>query len=277
MVIDGHAHACGRYLNKDKIIEYLDNHGIDKVVLCSGELGSRINYHIPYFSKIFQRERFVYLFNGFIWLITRIVGLPKQIGKGNIYVYKLSRSCPLRILNAYWINPLEKNCISRMESFYKKYGFVMVKFHQCWHQYDIDTEKCRKIYKWAAKNKLPVFIHLRSDKQVEKFIKVSNKYKDTVFIIAHMIGFKKISKYSKNDNIYYDLSSPQVYSEELFRAAVKEADVSHIILGSDTPYGTDNIERIKKMLLKADLSAEEIEKISGKNLEALIKRRKINK
>lgn len=44
MIIDGHAHACGKYNSADKIIKYLDLHEIDKVILCPGEPGNSKNY-----------------------------------------------------------------------------------------------------------------------------------------------------------------------------------------------------------------------------------------
>lgn len=36
---------------------------------------------------------------------------------------------------------------------------------------------------------------------------ITNDFKEVVFIIAHMIGFKEISARSKSNNLYFDLSA----------------------------------------------------------------------
>ena len=41
MIIDGHAHACGKFLTVEGIVNHLDNNNIDKVVLVSGELNNK--------------------------------------------------------------------------------------------------------------------------------------------------------------------------------------------------------------------------------------------
>ena len=40
MIIDGHSHACGKYLTAEGIIKTLDENGVDKVVLVPGELNN---------------------------------------------------------------------------------------------------------------------------------------------------------------------------------------------------------------------------------------------
>ncbi len=47
MIIDGHSHACGRYLTAEGIVKALDDSRVDKVVLVPGELKSRSEYSLP--------------------------------------------------------------------------------------------------------------------------------------------------------------------------------------------------------------------------------------
>lgn len=47
MIIDGHSHACGKFLTAESIVRTLDKNGVDRVVLVPGELNSRSEYTLP--------------------------------------------------------------------------------------------------------------------------------------------------------------------------------------------------------------------------------------
>jgi predicted TIM-barrel fold metal-dependent hydrolase len=135
----------------------------------------------------------------------------------------------------------------------------------------ICNQKSSEIIKWATDNNIPIFIHLLSEKQVLQFIKITNSFHNTTFIVAHMIGFEKISKSTENPNIYYDLSAPQLYPLEIVKKAFKAVGSEKLILGSDTPYGIDNIHKIQNRLNQLSLSQKDLDNISGNNLAKLLK------
>ncbi|MCY6372204.1 amidohydrolase family protein [Clostridium ganghwense] len=189
----------------------------------------------------------------------------------NKVVYDISREYPERILNTYWTNPLDEDCLEKLNKYYQLYHFRMIKMHQCWNRFDICNHKSIKIIKWATDKNIPIFIHLLSEEQVLQFIKVTNRFQDTTFIVAHMIGFEKINKSTKNPNVYYDLSAPQLYPIKILKKAFKAVGSTKLILGSDTPYGIDNIEKIQNRLKQLLLSQKDLDNIMGNNLAKLLK------
>jgi len=270
MVIDGHAHACGSYLTLEYIEKYLDEHGIDKVVLCGGEPNSRKNYSYPMISNIFKGQELGYFFNKIISKVTKASHVANHIDEQNEYVYNLSCQLPQRVINAYWVNPLDDDYMDKLQKKYQTYKFKMIKLHQCWTNFDISCEQCTAIFNWTTEHNVPVFIHLLSHEQVVKFVKVANKFKDTTFIVAHMIGSYYMSNTLKNQNVFFDLSAPQLYSLDILKRAINNFGVQRLLLGSDTPYGIDNIDKVRKNLSQLSLLDNEIALICGDNLAKLL-------
>lgn len=266
MIIDGHAHSCGVYANSNSIKKYLEKKKIDMVVLCGGEPNSDKNYTYPMLSKIFKGQNLSYLFNKIIKKIIEIKHTSNYIDDQNELVSKLQQELPYNVINAYWVNPLDHDCIEKMEGFYTSKGFKIIKLHQCWTPFDISSNESIEIIKWATNKNLPIFIHLFSDNQVKKFVKIANSFADTTFIIAHMIGFKTMSTILKNKNVYFDISAPQLYSEDILKSAINIVGCDRLILGSDSPYGRDNIEKNIKRLNKLLLTENQIKSICGENI-----------
>lgn len=266
MIIDGHAHACGVYANANSIKRHLEMKGIDMVVLCAGEPDSDKNYIYPMLSKIFKGQRLAYVFNKIIRMIVKIKHTSDYIDEQNEKVSKLQQQMPDKIINAYWANPLEVDCLDKMERFYSTNGFKMLKLHQCWTPFDICSSKSIAIIMWATKKNLPIFIHLFSDEQVIGFVEMTNKFIDTTFVVGHMIGFTSMSDKLKNKNVYFDISAPQLYSETILERAIHKIGYEKLILGSDSPYGIDNIAKNIERLENLSLTENQIRCICGENL-----------
>lgn len=270
MVIDGHAHACGHYLTPQSIEQYLISHKIDIVVLSGGEPNSTKNYPYPMLSNLFKGDKLCYFFNKIICNITRLNQVASHLDSQNELVYQLAKKLPHKVINTYWVNPLDDDCWDKMLSYYPRYNFKMIKLHQCWTDFDICSEICSKIFAWTAEKSLPVFIHLISKEQVIKFVNVVNKFSDTTFIVAHMIGSDYMGDALNHQNVYFDLSAPQLYSVQILKRAIKNFGVGRLILGSDTPYGTNNIDKVILRLKQQSLSEQEISSICGNNLAQLL-------
>lgn len=271
MIIDGHAHACGQFLTCEGLERYLMEHKIDRVVLCGGEAESTKNYHYPMLSNVFWGQGLAYAMNRVIQRMSKKSDMVSHMKEENMMVYAMARKLPDRISNAYWINPEDPEAIRAMEDFYNHYGFCMVKLHQCWSTFMVDSAVCNEIYKWAAARKLPVFIHLLNKGQVKRFVEVANQNRKTTFIVAHMIGAKYMRGKLKYNNVYFDLSAPQLYSKRTMRSALRYYGASRLVLGSDTPYGRDNVDRVRKRLKKMKLSKAKTGQILGDNMKWLLK------
>lgn len=270
MVIDGHAHACGAYHDADSITVYMDAHTIDKVVLCGGEPNSVKDYGYPMLSNVFRSERLGYFFNKIICSVARRHKLSEYIDEQNNYVYELHAALPTSVYNAYWINPNEENCMEKLQQFYDEKGFSLIKMHQCWTKFDFECRSCHDILKWAGEHRMPVFIHLLSHQQANSFVRMANIYSDTYFIVAHMLGAMCMANQLTNRQVFWDLSAPQLYSVRILKAALKAYGVKRLILGSDTPYGKNNIQLNMLRLSKLNLTNEELNDITGNTISKLL-------
>ena len=162
MIIDGHAHACGVFISARSIEKHSTEHDKDMIVLTGGEPNSDKNYSYPMLSNLVRGEKLCYFFNKIICRVTELKKVAIHIDEQNEFVCSIAKELPGKVINTYWANPLDDDCIVKMENFYQKHGFCMVKLHQCWTQFDISSETCSKIFAWATENQLPIFIHLLS-------------------------------------------------------------------------------------------------------------------
>ena len=270
MIIDGHAHACGHYQDAQSTINYLKTHQIDKVILCPGEPNSRKNYSVPMLSNLFHGPNLGYTFNKIICFVTGIKGVAKHIDEQNNIVGNMAKLHPDEIIQAYWVDPLDDSCIIKLEKNFAIYNFRMLKLHQCWNKFDVLSENFVKIVEWSTEKHQPIFIHLLSKEQSIKFSKLTNEFLNTTFIVAHMIGFEEMTANSQNPNIYFDISAPQLISKRRIEKAIKVAGSNKLILGSDAPYGTNNIKRNLNLLNQLSISEREKKDIIGNNISKLL-------
>lgn len=100
-------------------LEYLNDNNIERIVLSAGEPDSRKIYDLPYLAKVFQSPKLIYAFNVFTARVVSISKMAGHIDEGNEKAAAMAQECPERILNTYWINPAEADCIRKMEDFQK--------------------------------------------------------------------------------------------------------------------------------------------------------------
>lgn len=270
MIIDAHAHACGKLLTCEGISAYLEENGIEKIILCGGEPGSRRNYPYPLLSDVIGEELAVGIINRMIQNVIRAAGYVSQFDEENRRVWEMTRQIPGRIYQAYWANPLEKDCMEKMDGFYRQKGFVMLKLHQCWTAFDIQCEMCERLFDWAAQHGIPVFLHLQDKRQAVRFLAVAERFFSTNFIVAHMLWSGRIVSGLKSRNVYFDLSSPQLYSIDALRRVLDCCGGDRLIQGSDFPYGLHNIRHVADRLERLGISGEMRQRISGGNIARLL-------
>ena len=270
-MIDAHAHACGAYLDCESIPKKLEKIGADAVVLCGGEPESRINYPYPLLSLFWWGERLAFRFNRFIRAAVKKKNLAEYIDSQNATVCALAKLVPNKVFPAYWANPVEDNVIEKLEEFYSSHKFYMLKLHQCWNSFDIASKNCEKLITWAEQHDMPIFIHLRKPEQAYNFTQVANRHPNAVFIVAHLIGCHIISRHLKSKNVYFDLSSPQLYSWLMLRKTYKRYGAARLIFGTDTPYGIRNHRVILRRLRWLKISEEDMALITEGNIKRLLK------
>lgn len=270
MIIDGHAHACGEYLNLKNIIEVLDRNKAEKIVLCPGEPGSKKSYTLPLWAEKYPHRDVMFFVNRIIGLVIKLTGASKHIDTQNRYVFELAQKSPDRILQAYWVNPKDKDCLKKLEVDYREFDFKMIKVHQCWHDFSLEGSNMEAILNWAAKKKLPIFIHISTMAQVGSFIKLANRHPDTTIIVAHLIGFESMINNIRNPNVYFDISPPQLISTERLQNAIAQAGADKILLGSDTPYGKNNLQINIQRINNLPISEEKKALIKGENMHRLL-------
>jgi len=176
MIIDGHSHACGRFLTPDSIKNTLDNSGVDKVILVPGEINSKSEYSLPNIAKIFPTHNVVKVTNYLTKFIIKLTGKVKYIPAGNEYVYELKREAVDRVIQFVWITTGVKNSTDYLDRKYGEWKFHGVKLHQCWEKFSIDSEFFTEVAQWTENHDLPLFIHLYSDSEVSKLIKYKRKH-----------------------------------------------------------------------------------------------------
>lgn len=270
MKIDGHAHACGVYANDNSIQTYLSEHHIDKVILSAGEPNQDKNYSYPMFSSVFKGEGLGYFFNKIICKVVQINQVATHLNEQNEAIYHIAKEMPEQVINTYWVNPEEEDCVLRMDAFYQDKSFKMIKLHQCWTEFEVNSKVCTDIYYWAYKHQVPVFIHLLDAQQVRKFVEIANIYHMTTFIVAHMLGSDYMGENLQYDNVYFDLSAPQLYSSNMLERAIHNFGASRLLLGSDSPYGVDNIDKVQKRIQELQLSQSDMDLICGGNVLRLL-------
>jgi predicted TIM-barrel fold metal-dependent hydrolase len=267
MIIDGHAHACGEYLTADCIIKTLDNSKADKVILVPGEPDSRAGYFLPDLAELFPGLNVVKATNLLTGIVIKITGMLDTVPKGNEYVNQLRSSLNDRVIQFIWVTTRIQDPEEYLDNKLSEWHFSGVKLHQCWDKFSIDSKFFREIAEWTERNKLPLFIHLSSDAEVRKIIGFKKDHPDLNLIIAHLFGLELfITERSGLHNLYFDISSPQLVSRKRIMSAIKSFGPGSLILGSDTPYGKNNLQKIIDKVSGLDLDDHEKELIFGGNL-----------
>jgi uncharacterized protein len=275
MRIDGHAHASGDFLYGENIIRILDENEVDYVILAgSVQLESKKNENLSIFSNLSRKYpfNFIYIINAIISAINTLNCTSKKLDLGNQYVFDLVRQYPNRMIQFYWANPEDNNVIEKLNEAYIKYHYRGLKLHQCITNFDIKSESMNAIVKWAEEKEMPVFIHLCSKKDVIAMVEFIRTHENVNFIIGHLIGLEIfIDCPPKQPNVFFDISCYQIVSEAKIKLALEMFGHERIVMGSDTPYGEENLKEIISLVQKLNLSDSEKEMILGGNLQKILK------
>lgn len=270
MFIDIHAHAAGNYSTVDSIKNMAEKYNIEKIVLCTsprniqnlqGPPGMPFKQKPDSIYRMNRMNRFAY--NHFL----------KGNGEGNQFVSELRNQLPDRIIQFFWVNPLDMGHMDNLESNIHTYQPKGIKLHQAWNPFKIDGMEFKNLVDIASSNKLPVFIHLYSKKEVLKLLRFIRENQNAVFIIGHLTGTDLFKESGVNlKNVYFDTSSSKRIHSSDIQQAIQAFGYEHIVFGTDTPYAgiDEQIDRIEQLGLPDNIK-EHIYRLNARNILALDK------
>jgi uncharacterized protein len=271
LIIDGHAHACGDYLTAESTLRHLDQNKVDKVVLVPGELNSDRTYELSNIASYFPNVNVVKFLNLISWLMIRLTKAVDQIPAGNQYVFGFARQCPERVIQFLWVTTAIEKPVEYLEQKYSEWGFSGVKLHQCWESFTIASPYFECVAGWAEAKGLPLFIHIWSDRQVSKLIDYKRKHPRLKLIVAHLFGLESFIKADyKDDNLFFDISSYQLTSNKRVLKAIDFVGAERILLGTDIPYGKDNLRMSIARVCALPIEENQKRKILGENMKNLL-------
>ncbi|MBM3310646.1 MAG: hypothetical protein FJY80_03970 [Candidatus Aminicenantes bacterium] len=267
MVIDGHAHAAGEFFAAADIVRILDDEGVDKVVLAPGPVNEPKKYPVPNIGRLQGKRRLGFAGNKFLRLLARRVNREVDYGRANHQVAGMARSYPDRIVPAYWVDPADKEAMAGLEPKLEKGGFKALKVHQCFHKVASDGPEMRALARFAADKGLPVFIHLYSKKDAVALVKLITAHPGTTFVVAHLLGLDVFIHAGRPapGNVYFDTSPPNLVPLWHVRRAVEHFGPERVLLGSDTPYGKNNLRSAVARVRGLDLPEADERLILGEN------------
>lgn len=271
MIIDGHAHSCGIFYHGENIIKILDELGVAKVVLCTNFENNDKNQSLPNLAKWLPGSDVMLPMNRVIKLVNKLASPKANLMSGNEYVFGLASQYSDRIIQFYWIDPSTPNALLDLKEKFYQWRFKGVKFHQPSAPFKFENPVLHDIARFAAEQRLRVFMHLYSGKDVENFIQFAQNHPATNFIIAHLIGLEKFEKRPiKLPNLYFDISPAPLISKQRILKAIHLFGADRVLLGSDTPFGKDNLKNNIQRVKQLPVSQEEKDMILGNNFQALL-------
>ncbi|WP_160719652.1 amidohydrolase family protein [Bacillus sp. USDA818B3_A] len=285
MIIDCHFHVDETMLTLEKMIECMDQNGVNKTVLIAA-----MNETMFEVDSAFQHN-LQRLFRSLILNVPYVGhkiydGLVKE-GYFNLYgsSYKIFsqpdndlvasaiKRFPDRFLGWAAVNPMIPESVEKLESYLTKPGFIGVKAHPFMHQYSIRA--LDQVAELCETKGVPIIIHLSSERNSYRYL--PEKYPNLKLIYAHagLPFWKKLWKYVEyQPNIYIDLSSDYL-TPTIVKSTVEALGYRKVLYGCDGPYGMQKFNEYdysakKKWIDSLDIPDYQKEYILGKNFLALI-------
>ncbi|MDI7276504.1 MAG: amidohydrolase family protein, partial [Anaerolineae bacterium] len=179
---------------------------------------------------------------------------------------------PDRIRQCYWFDPRSRDALAVLDQCFAEWRFCMVKVHQCWTPFEADDQVIESLAAWCGHEGLPLFAHPYRRRDVARFLELCKRHRRTRFILGHLIGAENAEHDAiRLDNLYLDTSPPQLVGDERIVAAVRRFGSGRIIMGSDTPYGRENLRRAIDRIDGLPLTSSDKDLILGSNLAAMLR------
>jgi predicted TIM-barrel fold metal-dependent hydrolase len=97
------------------------------------------------------------------------------------------------------------------------------------------------------------------------------EFPETNFTLAHLMGLEEVIKRGKDlTNVYFDTSTYYITSKKRIMKAIRHFGADRVIMGSDSPFGNDNLANIKKKIESLEISNEEKNLVLGGSIAKLL-------
>lgn len=175
--------------------------------------------------------------------------------------------------------PFSEDALYELERI-KSMGLKGVKLHPDYQGFEVDDERLKPLYKKISQLGLITVFHAGFDYgfkppyggMPQKMAKALSWFSSPV-VAAHWGGIncnEDVLKYLCGTDIYFDTSfgysmMPKYYAEKI----LEKHTADKMLFGTDTPWHTANMEF--KLLNSLGLSKEEMEKITHKNAQKLLR------
>lgn len=157
---------------------------------------------------------------------------------GNDMVAEAIKKYPDRFVGYAVINPNRPEEIEEeLNRCFERLGMEAIKLHPAFHHYSIEGSAYKKVFKYAATNRIPILSHEWG--RPEFLGKLSTDYPEVNFIIAHT-GFWDAradlvyAEVLRRPNVFVDLVYSNIFYEALERM-VTQVGADKILFGSDFP------------------------------------------
>ncbi len=271
MIIDGHAHACGELLNAEGILRTLDENGVDKIILVPGQHQSGKTYGLPNLAKLFPNREVANATNALTKVVVRLSRSARYIEDDNETVHGFSQTSPDRILQFYWVMLRHGFDSATVGARFRSWRFKGLKVHQCWDDFDIKSDAFDELAHFAVANGLPVFVHLDGAAQAAALAELAARRPGTIFIVGHLYGVERfVSAHSPLKNVYFDISCPDLVSDARLKLALDHFGPERLMLGSDSPYGRNNLSRGIERIRALGIGEGDKELMLGGNIARLL-------
>ena len=271
MIIDGHAHSGGAFSTVENIVSILNTCKVDKVVLCPPQVHGTNDQKLPGLAKWFPHADVMLPLNKIIRLVTTTVKPTEPLSTRNEALYRLVTQNPERLIQFYWIDPQETEALHTLQETHRTWRFKGVKAHQCSEVFHADSPTMHHIAEFCHEHHLPFFIHLFSKHEIRQCIQLVQQHPHTNFIVGHLIGLEIFTQcHAPFPHVYFDISPPSLISTPRIMKAVTVFGADHVLLGSDTPYGMNNLQKNVERIHHLDISQESKACILGENMQRLL-------
>jgi uncharacterized protein len=285
MIIDCHFHVDETMLTLEKMIEGMDQNGVNKTVLIPPmnetmfELDSRYQHNLQSFFRFLilnVPQLGLPIYNGLVKEgYFNLYGSSYKIFSkpNNDIVASAIERYPDRFLGWAAVNPQIPDSVDEIESYLTKPGFIGVKAHPFMHQYNIKA--LDQVAALCETKGIPIIIHLSSEPYSYEYLPETYPKLKIIYAHAGLPFWKKLWKYVKvKPNVYVDLSSDYL-TPEIVKKAVKVLGYRKVLYGCDGPYGMQKFNEydysVKKNWVESlDIPDQHKEYILGKNFLALI-------
>lgn len=206
-----------------------------------------------------------------------IVTNPDSTDSINKYAKEITNG---RIISFAGIHPMLANCEDKLKEIAEQ-GFIGIKIHPEFQSFYIDSKESVALFK--AAEKLGIYITLHAGEDIglpppvhatpQRLKNVLSEVSGKYIIAAHMGGFREwddVEKYLVGTDIYMDTAFVKDFLDVgQCRRMIINHGADKILFGSDAPWEnpTDTLKYIKSL----DLSDNDLEKITHKNAEKILK------